>query len=68
VQDSLAGECLHESLDLTVLQGAAQKRVRGWEASGQVGVIRNEIPTIQGSDRPTSMSPTPRRGISRLKA
>jgi hypothetical protein len=27
--------------------GAAQERVRGWEASGQVGVIRNEIPTIK---------------------
>jgi len=46
VQGSLAGECLRESLDLTVW-GAAQERVRGWEASGQVGVIRNEIPTIK---------------------
>jgi hypothetical protein len=27
--------------------GAAQERVRGWEASGQVGVIRNEIPAIK---------------------
>src|SRR5712692_1887256 len=46
VQGSLAGEYVRESLNLTVW-GAAQERVRGWEASGQVGVIRNEIPTVK---------------------
>lgn len=46
VQGSLAGEYVRESLNLTVW-GAAQERVRGWEASGQVGVIKNEIPTVR---------------------
>jgi Phage integrase, N-terminal SAM-like domain len=46
VQGSLGGEYLRESLDMTVW-GAAQERVRGWKASGQIGVIRNEIPTIK---------------------
>src|SRR6266852_27831 len=46
VQGSLAGEYVRESLNLTVW-GAAQERVRGWEASGQVGVVRNEIPTVR---------------------
>lgn len=46
VQGSLGGEYVRESLNLTVW-GAAQERVRGWEASGQVGVIRNDIPTIK---------------------
>lgn len=46
VQGSLGGEYVRESLNLTVW-GAAQQRVRGWEASGQVGVIRNEIPAIK---------------------
>jgi hypothetical protein len=46
VQGSPGGEYLRESLDLNVW-GAAQERVRAWEASGQVGVIRNEIPTIK---------------------
>jgi hypothetical protein len=43
---SLGGEYVRESLNMTVW-GAAQQRVRGWEASGQVGVIRNEIPTVK---------------------
>jgi site-specific recombinase XerD len=46
VQGSLGGEYVRESLNLTVW-GAAQERVRGWEASGQVGVVRAEIPTIK---------------------
>jgi hypothetical protein len=46
VQGSLGGEYVRESLNVTVW-GAAQERVRGWEASGQVGVIRYEIPTIE---------------------
>lgn len=46
IQGSLGGEYVRESLNLTVW-GAAQERVRGWEASGQVGVVRNDIPTIK---------------------
>jgi integrase/recombinase XerD len=46
VQGSLGGEYVRESLNLTVW-GAAQEKVRGWEASGQIGVIRNEVPTIK---------------------
>jgi site-specific recombinase XerD len=46
VQGSLGGEYVRESLNLTVW-GAAQERIRGWEASGQVGVVRSEIPTIK---------------------
>src|SRR5262245_55581273 len=45
-QGSLGGEYIRQSLNLTVW-GAAQNRVRGWEASGQVGVIRQEVPTIR---------------------
>jgi Phage integrase SAM-like domain len=39
-------EYVRESLDLTVW-GAAQDLLRRWEASGQVGVVKNEIPTIR---------------------
>jgi hypothetical protein len=46
VQGSLGGEYVRQTLNLSVW-GAAQERVRGWEASGQVGVIRNEIPTVK---------------------
>lgn len=46
VQGSLGGDYVRESMKLTAW-GAAQEKVRGWEASGQVGVIRNEIPTIK---------------------
>ena len=46
VQGSVGGEYVRESLNLTVW-GAAQEKVRGWEASGQIGVIRNEAPTIK---------------------
>src|SRR5579862_764524 len=46
VQGSLGGEYIREALNLTVW-GAAQERVRGWEASGQVGVIRSEVPAIK---------------------
>ena len=46
VQGSLAREYVRQSLNLTVW-GAAQERVRGWEASGQIGVVKNEIPTIR---------------------
>src|SRR5436190_10501097 len=41
VQGSLGGEYVRQSLNLTVW-GAAQERIRGWEASGQVGVVRQQ--------------------------
>ena len=50
VQGSLAREYVRQSLNLTVW-GAAQERVRGWEASGQIGVVKNEIPTIREVNR-----------------
>jgi hypothetical protein len=46
VQGSLGGEYIRQSLDLTVW-GAAQELVRGWEASGQVGVVLQDIPTVR---------------------
>jgi len=45
VQGSLGGEYLRRSLDLVSWE-AAQDRVRGWEASGHVGVIKTVIPDI----------------------
>jgi integrase/recombinase XerD len=45
VQGSLAGEYLRRSLDLISWQ-AAQDRVRGWEGSGEIGVVLAEIPGI----------------------
>lgn len=45
VQGSLGGEYVRRSLDLVSWQ-AAQDRVRGWEASGEVGVVRADIPDI----------------------
>lgn len=45
-QGSLAGEYVRRSLDLTVW-GAAQERVRGWEASGQIGVVKYDIPSLR---------------------
>ena len=45
VQGSLGGEYLRRSLDLVSWE-AAQDRVRGWEASGEVGVIKAVVPTI----------------------
>src|SRR5688572_25807719 len=45
VQGSLGGEYLRRSLDLVSWQ-AAQDRVRGWEASGEIGVVRSSVPTI----------------------
>ncbi len=46
VQGSLGGEYLRRSLDLTSWE-AAQDRVRGWEASGEIGVVKTEIPDIR---------------------
>jgi integrase/recombinase XerD len=48
VQGSLGREYLRRTLDLTSWQ-AAQDLVRGWEASGEVGVLRVEIPDIANS-------------------
>lgn len=42
----MGGEYVRQSLNLTVW-GAAQERVRGWEASGEIGVIRQDVPTIR---------------------
>jgi integrase len=43
VQGSLRGEYVRRSLDLRSWEAAADL-VRGWEASGQVGVIKPEVP------------------------
>jgi integrase len=48
VQGSLSGEYLRRSLDLVSWE-AAQERVRGWEASGEIGVIKTDIPDIAGA-------------------
>jgi integrase len=45
VQGSLGSEYIRRTLDLTSWQ-AAQDLVRGWEASGQVGVTQAEIPEV----------------------
>ncbi len=45
VQGSLGMEYIRRSLDVTSWQ-AAQDLVRGWEASGEVGVVQAEIPEI----------------------
>ena len=45
VQGSLGGEYLRRSLDLVSWQ-AAQDHVRGWEASGEVGVVKADVPNI----------------------
>ena len=42
----MGGEYVRQSLNLTVW-GAAQERIRGWEASGQVGVVRQDVATIR---------------------
>jgi integrase/recombinase XerD len=46
VQGTLGGEVIRRSLDLTSWEAAAD-RVRGWEASGTVGVVKAEVPTIR---------------------
>ncbi len=45
VEGSLAGEQVRKALDLTSWE-AASDLVAKWNASGQVGVVRAEIPTI----------------------
>src|SRR5579871_3896459 len=46
VQGTLGGESIRRSLDLTSWEAAAE-RVRGWDASGTIGVVKAEIPTIR---------------------
>jgi len=45
VQGSLRGEYVRRSLDLRSWE-AASELVRGWEASGEVGVAKPEVPTV----------------------
>ena len=44
VQGTLRGEAVKQSLDLRSWQ-AASDLVRGWEASGEIGVVRPDIPS-----------------------
>jgi integrase/recombinase XerD len=46
VQGSLRGEYIRKALNVTSWQTASEL-VRAWDASGQIGVARVEIPTIQ---------------------
>lgn len=45
MQGSLRGEYVRRSLDLRSWE-AASELVRGWEASGEVGVVKPEVPTV----------------------
>lgn len=45
VQGSLRGEYIKKALDLRSWQ-AASDLVRGWDASGEIGVVRIEVPTV----------------------
>jgi len=45
VDGSLSGEPIRKSLDLTSWE-AASDLVANWNASGQVGVVRSEIPLL----------------------
>lgn len=46
VQGSLSGEYVRRSLDLTSWE-AASDLIRGWDASGEIGVVKAEVPTIK---------------------
>jgi site-specific recombinase XerD len=46
VQGSLRGEYIKKALDLRSWE-AASDLVRGWEASGEIGVVKVEIPTVR---------------------
>lgn len=48
VQGSLGGEYLRKSLDIRSWE-AASDLVRGWEASGELGVVKVEIPDLDGA-------------------
>jgi integrase/recombinase XerD len=45
VQGSLRGEYLRKSLNLTSWE-AASDLVRGWEASGEIGVVKPQVPSV----------------------
>lgn len=45
MQGSLRGEYIKRALDLRSWQAAADL-VRGWEASGEIGVVRTEVPPV----------------------
>ena len=45
VQGTLRGEVIKKALDLRSWQ-AASDLVRGWEASGEIGIVRPQIPAI----------------------
>jgi integrase len=46
VYGTLAGEKIRRALDLTSWE-AASDLIRGWEASGQIGIVKPEVPTIK---------------------
>lgn len=46
VQGSLRGEYIRKSLDLRSWE-AASDLVRGWEASGEIGVVKPEVPSVK---------------------
>ena len=48
VQGSLRGEYIRKSLDLRSWE-AASDLVRGWEASGEIGVVKPDVPDLKGA-------------------
>ncbi len=50
VQGTLRGESVRKSLDLRSWE-AASDVVRGWDASGTVGVVKPEVPTVKEAVR-----------------
>lgn len=48
MQGTLRGERIRKSLDLTSWE-AGTELVRGWEASGRIGELRRETPTVAGA-------------------
>lgn len=46
VQGTLRGEPIRRSLDLTSWE-AASDRVLGWDASGTIGVVKPDVPTVK---------------------
>jgi integrase len=48
VQGSLRGEYVRRSLDLRSWE-AASELVRGWEASGVIGVVKPDVPTVSNA-------------------
>jgi hypothetical protein len=45
VQGTLRGESIKKALDLRSWE-AASDLIRGWEASGEIGVVRPEVPSV----------------------